>query len=226
MTGKTDQGGDEQENPGMAESPADGSAPQFDENGDPVPGMPIDLPEEREWHDDPKGPISDSMANNALTPVRQSLLGKPRDETRSLRLERRGQNLARAFAGDLSERVDDRSGLGKRGDRGVACHGVSLLREVLAGFSTRHDTPPFQAPSAIFGHSSICDSRISKDFGRKEVGAASGNSGAGPHAGGHSKGQSGQDTGHEPGHYGKEDDPYRKALELVVEQVPLRQAAP
>lgn len=60
MIGKTDQGGDEQENPGMAESPADGSAPQFDENGDPVPDMPIDLPEGREWHDDPKRPISDS----------------------------------------------------------------------------------------------------------------------------------------------------------------------
>jgi transposase len=27
--------------------------------------------------------------------------------------------------------------------------------EVLAGFSTRHDTPPSQAPSPIFSHSSI-----------------------------------------------------------------------
>ncbi|MEC5414896.1 hypothetical protein, partial [Aurantimonas sp. C2-4-R8] len=39
-------------------------------------------------------------------------------------------------------------------DRGIVFHGVSLLREVLAGFRTRHDTPPSQAPSPIFSHSS------------------------------------------------------------------------
>jgi len=43
----------------------------------------------------------------------------------------------------------------KRGDRGIVVHGVSLLREILAGFDTRHDTPPSQAPSPIFEHSSL-----------------------------------------------------------------------
>ncbi|MEC5414524.1 dihydroxy-acid dehydratase, partial [Aurantimonas sp. C2-4-R8] len=43
--------------------------------------------------------------------------------------------------------------------RGIVFHGVSLLREVLAGFSTRHDTPPSQAPSPIFSHSSA-DQRL------------------------------------------------------------------
>ena len=31
--------------------------------------------------------------------------------------------------------------------------GVSLLREVLAGLDTRHDTPPSQTSSPIFSHS-------------------------------------------------------------------------
>jgi transposase-like protein len=42
----------------------------------------------------------------------------------------------------------------KRGDRGIVVHGVSLRWEVLAGFDTRHDTPPSQAASPIFRHSS------------------------------------------------------------------------
>ncbi|WP_291345235.1 hypothetical protein, partial [Acidiphilium sp. 20-67-58] len=33
--------------------------------------------------------------------------------------------------------------------------GVSLLREVLAGLDTRHDTPPSQTSSPIFSHSPI-----------------------------------------------------------------------
>ncbi|WP_347269059.1 hypothetical protein, partial [Paracoccus sp. (in: a-proteobacteria)] len=49
--------------------------------------------------------------------------------------------------------VKDQTRLVKRGDRGIVVHGVSLLREVLAGFDTRHDTPPSQAPSPIFSHS-------------------------------------------------------------------------
>ena len=47
----------------------------------------------------------------------------------------------------------------KRADRGIVVHGVSLLREVLAGFSTRHDTPPSQAPSPIFSHSPVAVDR-------------------------------------------------------------------
>ena len=42
----------------------------------------------------------------------------------------------------------------KRGDRRSLCHGVSCLVKVLAGLIPRHDTPPSQAPSPIFSHSS------------------------------------------------------------------------
>jgi len=45
----------------------------------------------------------------------------------------------------------------KRGDRGIVVHGVSLLREVLAGLITRHDTPPSQAASPSFRHISLAD---------------------------------------------------------------------
>ncbi|MEC5414711.1 hypothetical protein, partial [Aurantimonas sp. C2-4-R8] len=47
-------------------------------------------------------------------------------------------------------------------DRGIVFHGVSLLREVLAGFRTRHDTPPSQAPSPIFSHSSNRRARLAQ----------------------------------------------------------------
>jgi len=95
------------------------------------------------------------MPDNPLTPVGQALLGILCDEARRLRLERGGQHLAGAVARDLGQRVEDRSGLVKWADRGIVLHGVSLLREVLAGLSTRHDTPPSQAPSPSFSHSSV-----------------------------------------------------------------------
>ncbi|MEC5414537.1 hypothetical protein, partial [Aurantimonas sp. C2-4-R8] len=54
-------------------------------------------------------------------------------------------------------------------DRGIVFHGVSLLREVLAGFSTRHDTPPSQAPSPIFSHSSDVGALDRKSTGEANV---------------------------------------------------------
>ena len=71
------------------------------------------------------------------------------------RLERlspecRCQHLARALPRDLGQRIEDRSGLVKRGNHGIVFHGVSLLREVLAGFDTRHDTPPSSGPITQF----------------------------------------------------------------------------
>jgi hypothetical protein len=97
------------------------------------------------------------MSHDALAPVGQAFIIKLGDEARRLGLERDRQHPVRAFAGDLGQRIDDRSGLVKRGDRGIVFHGVSLLREVLAGFSTRHDTPPSQTTSPIFSHSSAVE---------------------------------------------------------------------
>ena len=100
-----------------------------------------------------------AVADNALPPVGQVLLVKLRNEARRLGLQRHHQHLARTLEGDLGQRVAYRSRLVKRGDRGIVLHGVSLLREILAGFDTRHDTPPSQAPSPIFSHSSEVSSR-------------------------------------------------------------------
>lgn len=48
--------------------------------------------------------------------------------------------------------MEQRARLEQRGDRGIVFHGASFLLEVLSGLDTRHDTPPSQAPSPIFGH--------------------------------------------------------------------------
>ena len=91
------------------------------------------------------------------------------DEARSFGPERLGQHLARALEGDLGQRIEHRSRLAKRGDRGIVLHDVSLLREVLAGFDTRHDTPPSQSPSPIFGHSSAVQGRSQASAGRDDA---------------------------------------------------------
>jgi hypothetical protein len=94
------------------------------------------------------------MPHDPLTAVRQRLLGMLRDEGVGFGPQRRRQHPPGAVARDLGQRIVHGSGLVKRGDRGIVVHGVSLLREVLAGLITRHDTPPSQAPSLIFEHSS------------------------------------------------------------------------
>lgn len=95
------------------------------------------------------------MANDALSAVRQKLLGKLCVELGSLRLQRRSKHLARALrAISVSE-----SGIVPSWRGGVIVvssdTGVSFLLEVPAGFDTRHDTLPSQALSPIFSHSSI-----------------------------------------------------------------------
>ncbi|WP_375262577.1 hypothetical protein [Palleronia sp.] len=54
----------------------------------------------------------------------------------------------------VAPKTAEQQAMAERGDRGIVFHGVSLLREVLAGFDTRHDTPPSQAASPIFRYSS------------------------------------------------------------------------
>jgi hypothetical protein len=99
-----------------------------------------------------------SVPNDALPAVRQSLLGELADEGLYLGFERAREHPARTFPGDLGERVLDRSQLTELDDAGIFLHGVSLLLEVLAGFDTRHDTPPSQLASPKFSHSSPSNS--------------------------------------------------------------------
>ena len=94
------------------------------------------------------------MPHDALSAIRQPLLGELLDERPDLGFERGREHTTRPFTGNLSERVLDRSRLTKRDDAGIFLHGVSLLLEVLAGLITRHDTPPSQLASPSFGHSS------------------------------------------------------------------------
>jgi len=91
--------------------------------------------------------------DDALTAIGQKIIVELGDKVCSLGLPRGGQRLACALTGNLGQRVKDRTRLVKQADRGIVVHGVLLLREVLAGFDTCHDTPPSQASSPIFSHS-------------------------------------------------------------------------
>ena len=91
-----------------------------------------------------------TVSDNALTTVRQGLFGMLRDKGVSLGSQRSRQHPAGAIAGDLGQRIIHRFRLTKGDDVCSLLHGVSFLLEVLAGFSTRHDTPPSQIPSPSF----------------------------------------------------------------------------
>ena len=95
-----------------------------------------------------------SVPNDALSSIRQPLLGELADESVDLGFECGREHPARTFPRDLGQRVLNRSRLTEPDDAGIFLHGVSLLLEVLAGFNTRHDTPPSQPASPEFDHSS------------------------------------------------------------------------
>ena len=95
------------------------------------------------------------MPHDALATVSKLLSPEFFKEHPDLGLERAREHPARTFTRDLGERVVDGFRLAQPDDAGIFGHGVSLLLEVLAGFSTRHDTPPSHPASPNFGHSSI-----------------------------------------------------------------------
>ena len=107
------------------------------------------------------------VPHDALTAIGEPFAGEPVEERPDLGLKRAREHPARAFPCDLGERVVDRFRLAQLDDAGIFRHGVSLLLEVLAGFSTRHDTPPSHLASPSFGHSysgseeSVCHISIS-----------------------------------------------------------------
>lgn len=77
-----------------------------------------------------------SVPDNALAAIWQAFLIKLGNKTRRFCLQGRSQHPAHTATGNLGERVDDRAGLVNLADRGIFFHGVSLLREGLAGFDT------------------------------------------------------------------------------------------
>jgi hypothetical protein len=69
---------------------------------------------------------------------------------RTVRLDRLGQQPAGAAPQDDRQRIVDLVRLTQGENGSIARHGVSLLREVLAGFVTRLDTPLSQAAITQF----------------------------------------------------------------------------
>ena len=90
----------------------------------------LDRPDPR--LDQPLG--SRSMPNDALAAIGEQVCGKPGDKAVSFRFQRRHQHAARPIAGDLRQRVNDRTRLAKGDDRGIVCHRRIAPLEVLAGF--------------------------------------------------------------------------------------------
>ena len=84
-----------------------------------------------------------AVPHQALAPVRQPHALHRGQERLGLRLDRLGQQPAGAAPQDRRQRIVDRVGLTEGNNGAIARHGVSLLREVQAGFVTRLDTPPF-----------------------------------------------------------------------------------
>jgi hypothetical protein len=95
----------------------------------------------------------DGSPHNAMSPIRQGLLGMAPDEGVSFGPERGRQHPARHVARDLGQRVINRFRLTQSDDVCIFRHAVSFLLEVLAGLDTRHDTPPSPTPSPRFTHS-------------------------------------------------------------------------
>jgi len=60
----------------------------------------------------------------------------------------------------LRQRVRNDGTLAQGDDRAIVLHRRIATQEVLAGSSARHDTPPSQASSPFFSHSSLPDAEV------------------------------------------------------------------
>ena len=83
------------------------------------------------------------MADEASPAVAQSLLLHRSKERFGFRLDCFGEKPPGTVPQHCGQRILDRVGMSKCGNRGICRHGVSLLLEVRAGFNNRPDTPPF-----------------------------------------------------------------------------------
>lgn len=95
------------------------------------------------------------MPDHAPAPVRQPLALHCSQERFSLRLDGLGQQATGAASQDRRQRIVDRLGLTEGNNTGSAHLGVSLLREVQAGFHPPRYAAFLIQPSPILRHSSI-----------------------------------------------------------------------
>ena len=93
------------------------------------------------------------MPHNPLSAILQMFSRKTGDKPISFRFQRFPQHPASTFPGKLCQSVRYRSRLAKRQDRCIVLHRRiapcqvlgQVLGQVLAGFNTRHNTPPFKS---------------------------------------------------------------------------------
>ena len=85
------------------------------------------------------------MPHNPLSAILQLFIGKTGDKRISFRFQRFRQHPVSTFPGELRQRVRYRFRLAKRQDRCIVLHRRIAPCEGLAGFNTRHNTPPFNS---------------------------------------------------------------------------------
>ena len=90
-----------------------------------------------------------SMPHNPLSAIFQMFSRKTGDKPISFHFQRFRQHPASTFPGKLCQSVRYRSRLAKRQDRCIVLHRriapCQVLGQVLAGFNTHHNTPPFKS---------------------------------------------------------------------------------
>ena len=94
------------------------------------------------------------VPHQALAPIRQLLALHRRQERLGLRLDGLGKQPASAAPQDGRQRIVDGLGLTEWDNGVIPRHGVSLLREVQAGFHPPRYAALLTEPSPSFGHSS------------------------------------------------------------------------
>jgi hypothetical protein len=100
-----------------------------------------------------------AVANHAVAPVRQVLGFHRGEEGLGFRFDRLRQQPAGAAAQNRRERVVNRVGLTQGNNAVKTRHGVSLLREVQAGFHPPRYAAFLNQPSPRFHHSSVTMTR-------------------------------------------------------------------
>jgi len=96
-----------------------------------------------------------AMPDEAGTATGQTLLPHRGQERLGFRLDGLGQQPAGAFAQHGRQRIVDLVGVSKRMNGGIVLHGVSLLREVLAGWTPATIRRPLKPSSPSSPHSSV-----------------------------------------------------------------------
>jgi hypothetical protein len=96
-----------------------------------------------------------AVPHDPVAPVRQVHVLHQGQERLGFRFDGLGKQPAGAAPQNRRQRIVNRSGLSQGNNGAIPHHGVSLLREVQAGFHPPRYAAFLTSPSPSFGHSSL-----------------------------------------------------------------------